>query len=167
MRTKSARSRPRAGSVALALWLAACGSEPAPAPREAKPPKQASLAPSAPAAARAPEQRPSARTGGDAAAVLRRYYELIQQRRYPQAHALREPNGADATAFAAHFERFASHEVTIGTASEPAEAGGWLYVEVPVQSYGAMKDGTPFGSAGTVTLRRRTSGGEWRIFTKG
>jgi hypothetical protein len=48
-----------------------------------------------------------------------------------------------------------------------AEAGEWLYVEVPVQRYGKFRDGKTFANAGTVTLRRRKSGGEWRIFTRG
>ena len=104
---------------------------------------------------------------GDAAEVLRRYYASISERRYSEAHKLRETGGADAAAFAAYFERFGSLRVTVGTPSEPVEAGGWLYVEVPVHTYGTMKDGKPLGSAGTVTLRRREPGGEWRIFTKG
>jgi hypothetical protein len=99
--------------------------------------------------------------------VLRDYYGLIDERRYAEAYALRGPNEGGVGAFAAHFERFASQKVTVGQPSEPAEAGEWLYVEVPVQTYGSMKDGTPFGSAGTVTLRRRRSGGAWHIFTKG
>jgi hypothetical protein len=109
----------------------------------------------------------SSADAGDAADVLRRYYALIGQGRYSEAHKLREAGGADAGAFAAYFERFASHGVTVGTPSEPVEAGGWHYVEVPVHSYGMMKDGKVFGSAGTMTLRRRTQGGGWRIFTKG
>ncbi len=153
--------------MGLALLLAACTEEAAPTPPERKPESQAPATPRAAAASPGLDQGMSAAETGDAADVLRRYYALIGERRYSQAHKLREPDGADADAFAAHFERFASHGVTVGTPSEPAEAGGWLYVEVPVQTYGTMKDGTPFGSAGTVTLRRREPGGEWRIFTKG
>ena len=98
--------------------------------------------------------------------MLRRYYDLLEQRRYADAYALREESNSDISAFRAHFERFATQKVTVGTPSEPVAGDGWLYVEVPVQTYGTMKDGTPFGSAGTVTLRRRQSGGEWRIYTK-
>jgi hypothetical protein len=127
-----------------------------------------------PAAIIRPAERPAASEdpapageSGDAAALLRRYYYLIEERRYAEAYALREPNGADLDAFAAHFDRFATQKVTVGVPSKPAEAGDWLYVEVPIQSYGNMKSGTPFGSAGTVTLRRRKPSGAWRIFTKG
>lgn len=98
--------------------------------------------------------------------MLRLYYDLIAARRYDEAHALRSPNGADARSFAAHFDRFASQQVTIGVPSEPVPAGEWIYVEVPVQTYGTMKNGTPLASGGTVTLRRPTSGGGWRIYTK-
>jgi hypothetical protein len=156
-----------AAGIGLALLLAACTEEAAPTPPERKPERQAPATPPAAAASSNPDRPRSAAETGDAADVLRRYYALIGERRYSQAHKLREPNGADAGAFAAHFERFASHGVTVGTPSEPVEAGGWLYVEVPVHTYGTMRDGTPFGSAGTVTLRRREPGGEWRIFTKG
>lgn len=153
--------------MGLALLLTACTEEAAPTPPERKPESQAPATPPAAAASPDPAQPMSAAESGDAANVLRRYYALIGERRYTQAHKLREPNGADTDAFAAHFERFASHGVTVGTPSEPVEAGGWLYVEVPVHTYGTMRDGTPFGSAGTVTLRRREPAGQWRIFTKG
>jgi len=153
--------------MGLALLLAACGDEAAPTPLERKPEIQASATAPAAAASPALDQRVLTADKGDAADVLRNYYALIGERRYSQAHKLREPNGADADAFAAHFGRFASHEVTVGTPTEPVAADGWLYVEVPVHTYGTMKDGKSFGSAGTVTLRRPETGGEWRIFTKG
>jgi hypothetical protein len=157
-------------AAALCALAAGCSEEPAAAPQpvEREPAMPASTQPVPPPAAAAsaePLAPPVSAQSGDAAALLRRYYALLEARRYDEAYALREPNGSDAAAFAAHFERFASHQVTIGLASEPVSAGGWTYVEVPVHSYGAMKDGKPFGSAGTVTLRRR-EGGAWRIYTK-
>jgi hypothetical protein len=161
-----ALTAPAAG-LGLALLLAACGDQAEPKLPERKtdtqaPAQQAQRTPSS-----TPDQAKSVADASDAADVLRRYYALIGERRYSEAHKLRERNGADSKAFAAYFERFASHSATVGSSSEPVEAGGWLYVEVPVHSYGTMKDGKPFGSAGTVTLRRRASAGEWRIFTKG
>ena len=113
----------------------------------------------APAAAARAEQ---------AAQLLKTYYGLIEAGDYAAAYRLREPS-ANVTPgmFAGNFARYAEHRATIGTPSEPVAAEGWLYVEVPVQTYGQMKNGAPFGSAGTVTLRRREKGGEWRIFTKG
>ena len=167
------RRNERSGLVAAAfsLLLAGCGeADPPPPP---KPRSQAPPAPDAAAStpAAAPSRAPVAdhqasAAAGDAAELLRSYYRLIDERRYAEANALREPDRSDEKAFAAHFERFASRKVTIGAASAPVDAGDWLYVEVPVQTYGVMKDGKPFGSAGTVTLRRAKSGGSWRIYTK-
>ncbi len=71
--------------------------------------------------------------------------------------------------FAASFDRFSEYHANIGAPSEPQGAAGSLYVEVPVQLYGRLKDGRPFSNAGTVTLRRSNNvpGGstEWRIYT--
>ncbi len=101
--------------------------------------------------------------------MVQTYYALIEARKYADAYKLREPAKGAPTAedFARSFDRYAEYHVTIGRPSEPVEGDGWLYVEVPVQPYGRMTDGSPLASAGTVTLRRRKDGGEWRIFTKG
>jgi hypothetical protein len=150
----------------LALGAAsACSEDAAEAPTEAKARPQLPTAPPAERAAAEPAPTPSVGEAGDASALLRRYYALLEQRRFEEAFRLREANGSDSEAFAAHFERLEWQKVTIGVPSEPVSAGGWTYVEVPVQTYGAMQDGKPFGSAGTVTLRRRGDGA-WRIYTK-
>jgi hypothetical protein len=156
-------------SIAAALLLAACNDASAPPPPEPKPQSQAPTA--QPGAATAPvDEAPSSGAAGEGAAqVVQTYYARIEARKYAEAYALREPSpGAPSVAdFAANFERYAEYHVTIGAPSEPVTSGGWDYVEVPVQPYGRMKDGSPLASAGTVTLRRRSGGGEWRIFTKG
>lgn len=149
--------------AALCL-LSACGGDPAPPQvpdRDHGNSARPTVHPN-----RAPEQAKPSVGGKSATEILRRYYGLIEKRRYGEALALREAGETSVEAFAAHFDGFASQKVTIGVPSEPVEAGGWLYVEVPVQTYGIMKNGTPFGSAGTVTLRRRATSGEWRIYTK-
>jgi len=134
-------------------------------------PRREATKPNLPYAARA-SPAPAAASGrdnpasSDATALLRHYYALIEKRDYAQALALREDNGTSLKAFAAHFDRFETMRVTIGTPSLPVHAGDWLYVEVPVQTYGAMRNGAPFGSAGTVTLRRKMPNGRWRIYTK-
>jgi ketosteroid isomerase-like protein len=155
--------------MAFGLLLSACGEEPASPPPEPRRASQTPPLPPAPGAAPAAEQPPAAAGAEDAAEVVRTYYSLIGARRYGEAHALREPaEGAPGgEAFAAAFEPYAEYRATIGTPSKPVESGGWLYVEVPVQPYGRMKDGRPLASAGTLTLRRRKQGGQWRIFTKG
>jgi hypothetical protein len=110
-------------------------------------------------------------TGGQGAAeVVRGYYSLIEAEDYDEARRLREkPGGTDAAAFAANFERYAEHRATVGTPSEAVEGGDWLYVEVPVQTYGRLRSGETFGSAGTISLRRRKSdpNAQWRIYTSG
>ena len=112
---------------------------------------------------------PSPEAASGAADVLKRYYALISEQRYEEARALRESGGRAPTAeqFAANFDKYAEHRATVGIPSLVAEADGWLYVEVPVQTYGKLKSGAAFGSAGTVTLRRRKGDGQWRIHPSG
>lgn len=151
---------------ALALLLVGCSEQGADRPKPK--PKPSAEAPTLQFEA-PPVEKPVAVHGGEGAAeVMQRYYALIGAGDYAEAYALREPaKGApNAEAFAENFRRYAEYRATVGTPSEPVESGGWLYVEVPVQTYGRMKDGSPLASGGTVTLRRRPSG-DWRIFTKG
>jgi len=153
--------------MAAALLFVGCGEEPPSPPAEPKARGQAASADRGRRIAGDGERPGGPQSGDGAAQVLHTYYTLIEARRYREAYALREPGrGAASEAdFAANFDRYAEYRATIGTPSEPVESGGWDYVEVPVQPYGRMKDGSPIGSAGTVTLRRRAGGGEWRIFT--
>lgn len=111
-----------------------------------------------------------------AANVLQTYYALIEQGEYDEAWALRSPvpDGPTAAEFAASFEQYAEYHAQVGAPSDIQGAAGSLYVEVPVQTYGRMKDGKPFSSAGTVTLRRSNNipgstpeQRRWRIYTSG
>ena len=111
-----------------------------------------------------------------AANVLQSYYALIEQGDYEEAWALRSPapDGPTAAEFAASFDQYAEYHAQIGAPSDIEGAAGSLYVEVPVQTYGRMKDGKPFSSAGTVTLRRSNNipgstpeQRRWRIYTSG
>jgi hypothetical protein len=105
-----------------------------------------------------------------AANRLQTYYALIEAGKYADAFRLREPSeGLTLDRFAASFERFSEYHANVGAPSEPQGAAGSLYVEIPVQLYGRLKDGRPFSNAGTVTLRRSNNvpGGnrQWRIYT--
>jgi hypothetical protein len=154
-------------AAALALLLAACSEEEPSEPAAPADPKPRPEAPALPAP-EVPTTPTSTLEATGAAAVLRSYYDHIGSRRFSEAHALREPRrGDEVRAFAAHFGRFASHKATVGAPSEPVGSGEWVYVELPVQTYGTLADGTPFGSAGTITVRRAKQGGPWRIYTKG
>jgi hypothetical protein len=157
-------------ALALLCLASACGEAEQRAPKQATlkvQPSRATVPPPAPAPLDAEEPASGAEAG--AAYVLKRYYALIGARRYEPAQRLRESSARapNAGEFAANFERYAEHHATVGTPSMVAEAGEWLYVEVPVQRYGKFQNGKTFVNAGTVTLRRRKSGGEWRIFTSG
>jgi hypothetical protein len=161
----------RRHALCLLFLAAACGEaeqaetkKAAPKPAPAMATKEA---PSPPADSKAAEPVSHAEAG--AADVLKLYYGLIAKRRYEDARRLRESSARapSAAQFAANFDSYAEHYATIGTPSLVAEAGEWLYVEVPVQRYGKFRDGKTFVNAGTMTLRRRKSGGEWRIFTSG
>ena len=153
-----------------ALLVASCGEpqrqEPAATePQEPRPAEQAAAPPRAKAT---PSPAPPVGEEGQGAAdVLRSYYGLIEAGRYDEAFRLREPGkrGPTPEQFRQSFARYAEHRATVGTPSQVAGAAGSLYVEVPVQIYGRLRSGKPFSTAGTVTLRRRSAGGEWRIYT--
>jgi hypothetical protein len=122
--------------------------------------------------ASAPLAGAAAEGARDAAGVLRRYYDLIEAGQYRSAWAMRGGKPADAAAFAANFAAYRRYKVTIGKPSDPVPQEGWLFVEVPIQIFGAMNNGAPFGSAGSVTLRRAQSIPEatrrqrdWHIYT--
>ncbi|HEV2746749.1 MAG TPA: hypothetical protein VGW34_05570 [Allosphingosinicella sp.] len=122
-------------------------------------------------AAEAPHGLTSSQAAAD---ILKNYYSLIAQQRYEDAWRLREPGARAPTAsqLAAGFADYAEYHANVGAPSEVARAAGSLYVEVPVQTYGRKRDGSPFSSAGTVTMRRPdgdpgAAGAQrrWRIYT--
>lgn len=156
------------------LALAACGrDEPAPAAPKQKA-RAVRPAPPPPPAAPTPAEAVRAAAARDAAAALRRYYDHIEAGRYDAAWAMRGGGGGrpQAEAFARNFAGYERYRVTLGPASVPVEAGGWIYAEVPIQIYGRMKGGETFGSGGTVTMRRAAGAPgasaaqkDWHIYT--
>lgn len=98
-----------------------------------------------------------------AAAALSLYYSHIGARDYRSAWALRERRpGLAFETFAASFGRYREYRATVGVPSLPTEQDGILWVDVPVQLYGRMSDGAPFGSVGRVTMKRLPGDG-WRV----
>jgi dihydroorotase len=148
-----------------------CGEVESEAPPTKEPaPAKPVQAPAQPPAKPVPEPAGAPAAGQGAAEIVRTYYALIEAGDYEEARRLREKPGAtDAAAFATNFARYAEHRATVGTPSEVVEGGDWLYVEVPVQIYGRLRSGNAFGSAGTVSLRRRKGepNAGWRIYTSG
>jgi hypothetical protein len=114
-----------------------------------------------------PAPPPRSEAGNGAAAALGRYYSLIEAGRYDDAFALRSGGTVDRARFAANFRAYESYHAQPGAPSQPASQGDFEYVEVPVMITGRFVGGKPFGSAGSVTLRRARGGGDrgWRIYT--
>ncbi|HEX8063450.1 MAG TPA: hypothetical protein VF535_09550 [Allosphingosinicella sp.] len=158
----------RFAAVLPLLLLAACGRE----PETAEQSEQRHKAAQPPM----PELEPPAETAqdradsGDAAATLKRYYARIGSGDYDAAWAMRSGERGDQARrrFAANFAAYETYQADVGTPSEPVQAQGWAYVEVPVMIHGTFRGGKPFSSAGSVTVRKATSGpeaGGWRIYT--
>ncbi len=155
--------------LVLLLLLVACGEE-RETPQQALQRERAAQPPM-------PELDPPVETEqdredrGDAAAALKRYYARIEAGDYDAAWAMRSgETGSEAKRrFADNFKAYQSYRADVGTPSEPVEAQGWAYVEVPVMIRGTFRGGKTFSSAGSVTVRRATggpqSGGGWRIYT--
>ncbi|HYG48976.1 MAG TPA: hypothetical protein VD846_13680 [Allosphingosinicella sp.] len=150
------------------LLLAACGDSPE-APKEAQRREAATQPPM-------PELEPPAPTAqdreqsGDAASTLKRYYARIEAGDYDAAWAMRSGEGGEAARrFADNFRAYSTYRADVGPPGEPVQANGFAYVEVPVMIRGEFRGGRPFSSAGSVTMRRATSGPEaergWRIYT--
>jgi hypothetical protein len=108
-----------------------------------------------------------------AAAVIRSYYQAIDEHRFPDAYRLW---GADGAASGKSFDEFrsgfamtASVEVTLGPTGPMGAAAGSRYVEVPVRITATQQDGTRRRFEGTYTLRRSVVDGasaeqrSWRI----
>lgn len=107
--------------------------------------------------------------------VLQHYFALIEQGRYPDAWRLwsdeGRASGMRVGEFAASFSRYAEYHANIGTPGRPEGAAGSIYVEVPVQVYGRLKNGEQFTRSGTITLRRvndvpgsTAEQRQWRIY---
>ena len=139
------------------LLIAGCDSS-APAPA---PPANSA----APMAAQAPPPTEEAIAESRAAAeALRLYYDRIASGDYRAAWDLREQRpGLSYERFAASFERYEDYRATVGAPTLPAEQDGTLWVEAPVQLYGRMRGGRPFGSVGRVVMKRAAGTRAWKV----
>ncbi|HMC91397.1 MAG TPA: hypothetical protein VKI45_02955 [Allosphingosinicella sp.] len=139
----------------IPLLLAGCDR---PAPR-AKPPEHRA----APYAY--PLVKPEAR---EAAEALQRYYDRIEAGDYDAAYAMRTVGGADKQRFVANFRAYESYHAQLGAAGGPATQGQFDYVEVPVMTTGRFVGGKPFGTSGTVMLRRAREGRDhgWYVLAR-
>ena len=164
---------------ALFPLLATCGGEQPSGPALANTvietqPRPKPVARPEPAPKESLPESPSGPTSAHGAAtVVETYYALIEARQYAEALKLRwDGDSIGLNRFAANFEPYSEYRATVGAPSEIQGAAGSLFVEVPVQLYGRMKDGKPVGSVGNITLRRvnEVPGStpeqrRWRIYT--
>jgi hypothetical protein len=101
-----------------------------------------------------------------AASALRLYYDHIGRREWRAAFSMRQPEpGLTLERFVANCERYEDYRATVGVPSLPARQDGGIWVQVPVQLYGRMRGGRPFGSVGAVMLRRAAGDDRWRILS--
>lgn len=146
---------------------AATGPRPANTMKEA-PANTESTAESAPVA---PTGSPPTRENGtgDAAAtdgegaevaaqVLRTYHRLIAQGRFDDAWALwdraGQASGMSRKAFAASFAKYRTYTASVGRPGRIEAGAGQRYVTVPVNVTGTLRNGDPFGLAGSMVLHR-------------
>ena len=93
-----------------------------------------------------------------AANVVQTFFAHVEAGHYQQAWQLwsegGKASGMSAPEFAASFERYREYHARVGAPGRIEGAAGSLYVEVPVQIFGRLKDGRQFNAAGKVQLRR-------------
>jgi hypothetical protein len=153
-------------AIPIALLLAAACTKQSPPPaNEAEPAQTETMiveneAPLNPPAPGEPGGLPDDRTpisegaidpksGQGAGQVLQSYFALAESGRFAEADKLWSA-GVERLDLTGYREVHAN----IGAPGNVEGGAGSLYVEIPVQLYGRLKDGKEFNSRGTITLRR-------------
>lgn len=103
-----------------------------------------------------------------AANVVQTYFAFAEAGRLTDAWRLRRDEAISEAEFIDRARRYREYHAQVGAPGRIEGAAGSLYVEVPVQIYGRLGDGTAFNRWGSLTLRRPNGvpGGEplgWRI----
>lgn len=159
--------------LAAIVTLCACGSPAATnvAGNTADQPVQNSAAPLAPPAPgtpggllddRTPLNEPKGsvdpKSAEAAGQVMQHYGALLEQRRFADARRLWSDGGSASgptnKEFAAQFADYAEVHAQVGKPGDTEGAAGSIYVTVPFQLYGRLKNGGPFSRSGVATLRR-------------
>jgi hypothetical protein len=152
--------------VVLTLLTAACaqetatppGNDPASAQSQTAPPQnEGPLNPPAPGESGGlPDDRTPVsegpidpRSSQGAGQVVQSYFALVEAGRVTEANALWSV-GVERLDLAGYREVHAN----VGAPGDVEGGAGSLYVEIPVQLYGRLKDGRQFNSRGIMTLRR-------------
>jgi hypothetical protein len=164
--TRAGLSAPPIAPVTLALVLmAGCSPEPnRPTANETSNKLSAAQAPLNPPAPGEPGGLPDDRTplaegpidpksAQGAAQVLQRYFALLESGETTEARELWS-NGRVPSEFASRLAQYGEVHANIGAPGDTEGAAGSIYVDVPVQLYGRLRDGKEFNARGTMTLRR-------------
>ncbi len=96
------------------------------------------------------------------AAVLRRYYEAIDERDYDTAYAMLKPDGGAVRGFSAFRDDFAQTTATYVESGRPSAvewAAGSSFVTVPVVVEATLDDGSRQRFTGTYVLRATNAPG--------
>ena len=88
-----------------------------------------------------------------AAQVLQHYFALLEAGKATEAGTLWSASGTPAE-FASRLAQYREVHANIGAPGDPEGAAGSIYVDVPVQLYGRLRDGEEFSARGSMTLRR-------------
>ena len=89
------------------------------------------------------------KSGQGAGQVVQQYFALAESGKFAEANKLWS-TGVERLDLTGYREVHAN----IGAPGNVEGGAGSLYVEIPVQLYGRLKDGKEFNSRGTMTLRR-------------
>lgn len=85
--------------------------------------------------------------------VLQSYFALLESGKAAEADKLWSDSGTPND-FAKRLAQYLEVHANIGAPGDSEGAAGSIYVDVPVQLYGRLRDGKEFNARGTMTLRR-------------
>jgi hypothetical protein len=85
--------------------------------------------------------------------LVRRFAELLNQRKFDEAYMLLGPNAPPRNEFDGSWEQFDSFSVRVGTAGEQEGAAGSIYLSVPL-NVSAVGHGEGIRLSRTAILRR-------------
>lgn len=93
-----------------------------------------------------------------AAQVVQQYASLLEQGKYGEAYKMwgagGNVQGMTEKQFTERFAKYSEVYTQVGGPTEPEGAAGSIYVTVPMQIYGRLKEGGTFNLVGPIILKR-------------
>ena len=93
-----------------------------------------------------------------AAQVVQQYGSLLEQGKYGEAYQMwgagGDVQGMTEKQFTDRFAKYSEVHTMVGGPTEPEGAAGSVYVTVPMQIYGRLKEGGTFNLVGPIILKR-------------